>query len=581
MAETLNRKSHLLNITFWHFLIPLLIQSAALRITMLIDSLMVANLLGAKEMAAVEIGQYFDCLTDVPQLLCGIGGSILVGSLLGQGEREKADAMFNFSLYCSLALSILIAMLGFFAEPIAVILTNSVDATLTNGVAAYIRVVAFTSPVIMYFLCLCKFVSIDGFVKLGSLYYFVSNCINLIFDWILLKYTPLGIAGAALANTLGYLLGGVVFLGYFLSKKRMLHFQFKISIKMQEAWGVIKTGYPNLQDTFLTVAIDAIRTIIITGGFGILGILSFTLYNKLFVMIMIMTAGLFYVLRITASILNGEKDYYGLLLISKKVLRFTIIISSIVAVLTMICPQILFRFFAIENNHAEIASVLRVAAISVPLAMIVEFWCTYYQSTQKIFLAVVVTMLKSGVFAAIFLLLAALYSEQLGISASRLFPVCIVLGSAVSLMIIAIYHFSKGNGFKWFMVDTADQSKEFDVTLKASYEQAAVIAEAVQNYCVASGASANLANKVGIAAEEMVCAVIQFKDDRDGDIDLNVRAVDGQIVLRVRDNGKPFNPLEYNVDENSEIDSITMVRKLAKEIKYSRVMDMNNTIVVF
>ena len=59
-----------------------------------------------------------------------------------------------------------------------------------------------------------------------------------------------------------------------------------------------------------------------------------------------------------------------------------------------------------------------------------------------------------------------------------------------------------------------------------------------------------------------------------------------KIVLRVRDDGPFFNPLEYGSGKEAETDDdieglsgIKIIKSLADRLDYSRVLNMNNTIV--
>ena len=65
------------------------------------------------------------------------------------------------------------------------------------------------------------------------------------------------------------------------------------------------------------------------------------------------------------------------------------------------------------------------------------------------------------------------------------------------------------------------------------------------------------------------------------DVDLRIKRGDGKIILAIRDNGKSFNPLEYSVaeEENLHTDGIMLLKSLAGEIKYSRVLALNQTII--
>ena len=53
------------------------------------------------------------------------------------------------------------------------------------------------------------------------------------------------------------------------------------------------------------------------------------------------------------------------------------------------------------------------------------------------------------------------------------------------------------------------------------------------------------------------------------------------FIIALRDNGKNFNPVEYSVaeEENLHTDGIMLLKNLAKEIKYHRVLSLNQTVI--
>ena len=55
---------------------------------------------------------------------------------------------------------------------------------------------------------------------------------------------------------------------------------------------------------------------------------------------------------------------------------------------------------------------------------------------------------------------------------------------------------------------------------------------------------------------------------------------DGNYILRIRDDGVPFNPLEQKVSaEGPVVGGIALIRKLMSDFQYTRVLNMNNTVI--
>ena len=91
---------------------------------------------------------------------------------------------------------------------------------------------------------------------------------------------------------------------------------------------------------------------------------------------------------------------------------------------------------------------------------------------------------------------------------------------------------------------------------------------------------------IAVAAEEMVVNCIRYGGRKSHWIDLSLvpdEEEESGLLLRIRDNGVPFNPTEYEHDEDiyESTNGIEIVRRLAKDITYIRSVDMNNTVLLF
>ena len=64
-------------------------------------------------------------------------------------------------------------------------------------------------------------------------------------------------------------------------------------------------------------------------------------------------------------------------------------------------------------------------------------------------------------------------------------------------------------------------------------------------------------------------------------MDISFTIQDDKYMLRIRDDGVPFNPLEYRQQEEEAVTvgGIALIRKMASDFQYMRVLNMNNTVI--
>lgn len=63
-------------------------------------------------------------------------------------------------------------------------------------------------------------------------------------------------------------------------------------------------------------------------------------------------------------------------------------------------------------------------------------------------------------------------------------------------------------------------------------------------------------------------------------MDISFIIQNDKYILRIRDDGIPFNPLEYQGQEQQvTLGGIPLLKKLISAFQYMRVLNMNNTVI--
>ena len=62
-------------------------------------------------------------------------------------------------------------------------------------------------------------------------------------------------------------------------------------------------------------------------------------------------------------------------------------------------------------------------------------------------------------------------------------------------------------------------------------------------------------------------------------VDIFVNITPEAVILKVRDNGKIFNPTEYIDNSGEMITGLKLIRSISSKVEYNRVIGFNTTIV--
>lgn len=114
--------------------------------------------------------------------------------------------------------------------------------------------------------------------------------------------------------------------------------------------------------------------------------------------------------------------------------------------------------------------------------------------------------------------------------------------------------------------------------MSATKENAVALSKGAIAALESSGLARDLSLKAGLALEEMAANLCERDSGKESDIDIRISQTGTGIVIALRDNGAPFNPVEYT-SEDKLTDGILVLKAMAKDIKYSRVLALNQTLI--
>ena len=241
------------------------------------------------------------------------------------------------------------------------------------------------APVIGIGLMMVNYLGVENHPELASVYLIAANVINLVLDYIFLRFTPLGVTGASLSTVLGFLFAMVVFLFYIRSDKRNISF---VRLNAKD-FGIVReavvTGVPML----VFMATNFVKALglntIIMNQIGEDGMAVFTVCDNVLLIVEMLTGGIIGVIPNVAGILFGEKDYVGIRVLCKKMLKYSYIVLTVIFVLIMLfTEQITIMFGGGGELGREMVHALRIFALCVVPYLWNKFAVSYYESIEEL-----------------------------------------------------------------------------------------------------------------------------------------------------------------------------------------------------
>lgn len=196
------------------FTAPSIIMMIFTSIYGVVDGFFVSNYVGKTPFAAVNFIYPFLMILGTVGFMFGTGGSAIVAKTLGENNEEKANCLFSFFVYISVALGAVIAVLAFiFIRPIAAAL--HAEGELLENCVLYGRIFILGLPMYVLQMEFQSFFVTAGKPGLGFLSTVAGGLTNMIFDALFIVVFKWGLAGAAAATVMGQCVGGIIPLAYF------------------------------------------------------------------------------------------------------------------------------------------------------------------------------------------------------------------------------------------------------------------------------------------------------------------------------------------------------------------------------
>lgn len=186
------RNNRLLNAKLNKYIVPGIMMSLALQLGNIVDTILVSNLIGVEAMSAVTMSLPVETIVQLTGYCLGVGGSIAVGNLLGKRDKESASKLFSVTFIVTLAVGLFFSICAFPAAGHIARLLVSGDGILTAYTRDYIRISMLGAPVIGIGLMMVSYLGVENHPELASVYLISANVINLVLDYIFLRFTPIG-----------------------------------------------------------------------------------------------------------------------------------------------------------------------------------------------------------------------------------------------------------------------------------------------------------------------------------------------------------------------------------------------------
>ncbi len=576
------RNSLLLKRKFFSYLLPTLLVMVSISLATIIDSILVGNLLGPAALAAIGMGMPLISLLNATFTFFASGGVTLAAASKGARNHQHANQLFTMTIAGGVVSMTILMLLLYVLLPSVIPLLVQDHFELKTMTLAYLQPILLVGPFLIAVMGIASFIRIDGRPGYMAAIAIIANVVNLVLDYIFIGFLGMDISGAAWSTVVGYALALFALIPYGRATWRTFHF---CPLKMSDLAllrNILATGSPKACSQIYSFVSMLVLNFLLLQGLGSAAIAAMTICRNVLMLMGVIISGITETMLPIVSALFGEKDYRGIRFTVQNAFSLLVFSSCIAALLFFLFPLQVAGLFGVHSPEEidTIAWALKLYALSLPFLAINRLLQIFYQTTKRIPLANGIGIMNGFLFLCLFAIILFGYAVQwiwLAFVLAEMTTLAVILCTGVVIR-------RKDRKSKGVLLLSDDDSKPvWDFSVEASRHSAVELSSEIIRYCTECGIEQRRANSLGIAVEEIICNISESAQKKKNSnirptIDVILRKTEAALLISVRDDGPPFNPV-VTKKEDAAMSGIELVKKLALHFECTQTLGFNNTLI--
>tara|TARA_R110002049_G_scaffold21057_5_gene77545 strand:+ start:11528 stop:12898 length:1371 start_codon:yes stop_codon:yes gene_type:complete len=411
--------------------IPASIGILVMSLNILIDTIFVGQWIGPTAIAAINVVLPVSFFIAALGMAIGVGGSSIISRALGADNQAKALKTFGNQITLTLVLTISMVVLGlWFVDGIVPAFGGK--GNILEPAKIYYIIVLYGVPFLALSMMGNTVIRAEGKPKFAMYAMMIPSVGNLVLDYIFINLLDLGMAGAAWATTIAYVLCFAFILWFFLSKNSELkinkcHFGLNRPIVSE----ISSLGFVTLaRQAVVSVTYLFMNNILFDLG----GETSVTAYAIVGRMLMF---ALFPVYGITQGFLPIAGFNYGAFKYDRvkesiyTAIKYAAGLATLVFILLMVFPEAITRLF---TNDADVIlqtpPAMQWVFAATPIIAVQLIGAAYFQAIGKAKQALLLTLTRQGFFFIPLIFILPIFYGELGVWIA--FPISDILATIVT-----------------------------------------------------------------------------------------------------------------------------------------------------
>lgn len=400
---------------FMRYLVPSVFATMVTSIYVLADTIIVGKGIGTIAVAALNIVLPLYNIFFGLGLLFGVGGSVLMSILRGEGDEKGSNAYFSTSLVAMcVVLALSLAFFTAFMEKIAIVFGGTPETM--PYIMDYMPYIVWGMGLFFFSSYLQTFIRNDGAPRL-AMYAVVSGGVaNIILDYVFVYNFNMGMAGAAIATVMGSGLTVVILLTHFFTKKNNLHFSLK-GVRPSFIKNIILNGFASFLIEVASGVTIFVFNIQLLKYAGNTGVSVYSIISNTAIVVVCLCKGINQAAQPLLSTNYGAGLYERTDKIRSLAVKVSIIICAVPVILGLVVPDF-FTYIFINPDSAILsmsAPAIRIYFVGFMMLGINMVFICYFQAILKNGYSMIICLMRGLILVVAFAYIFPLFMDVTGI----------------------------------------------------------------------------------------------------------------------------------------------------------------------
>ncbi|MFT4535859.1 MAG: putative MATE family efflux protein [Saprospiraceae bacterium] len=365
----------------------------------IVDTIFVGRWVGSEGIGAITVAMPIAFLIASMGMAIGIGGSSIISRAFGDDDDDKANVTFTNMVLINIVLNFIIVVTCFIFRSELVTLFGA-KGGLYEPTLEYFSIVLIGTPFLAWAMMCNNVIRSLGYPRLAMYTLVIPAILNTILDPVFIAVFDMGLAGAAWSTTISYVASFIYTLYFFVYKQDSLRI---LKQNLSGNWKIIKEIFSIGSVTFARQGTISALTVLLNNTLftygGEVAISAYGIISKVMMFVNVPALGITQGYVPILGYNYGAKLYDRVNKLTVLAMKYATSMALVLFAGVMIFTPQIVQIFTTDQELIDVTiPAIRYTFLATPLIAISLLGSAYFQAIGKPMPAMILALLKQGVF---------------------------------------------------------------------------------------------------------------------------------------------------------------------------------------